>query len=105
MRKHREYTRRLCSAYSSSKDAASPACAFWMASASPAIGGLRRKCWLGAFDGAVGPGVVAMSLFGIDIGTSRKEVRLLRCHACGRIFAFSIEHAHKVKRGLALGSR
>jgi hypothetical protein len=38
--------------------------------------------------------VVAKSLLGIDIGTSKREVRLLQSHVCGRLFAFGMEHAH-----------
>src|SRR5271168_3849295 len=77
-----------------------------MASASPAIGGFRRRCWLGALAGAVGPGVVAKSLLGIDIATSKREVPVLLAQVCGHVFAFSIELTQKAqKRGQPLGSR
>jgi hypothetical protein len=40
--------------------------------------------------GAVGPGVVAMSLLGIDIGTSSREVPPLLL-VCRRMLAFSMQ--------------
>src|SRR5580704_9942883 len=61
-----------------------------MASASPAMGGLRRRCWLGALAGDVGPGVVAKSLLGIDIATSKREVTPPLSLLCRRMFAFSM---------------
>src|ERR1700722_10600201 len=75
-----------------------------MASASPAIGGLRRKCWLGALAGAVGPGVVAKSLLGIDIDTSRREVIPPRSLLCRRMFAFSMEN-HSMSKGNLEGGK
>jgi hypothetical protein len=46
---------------------------------------------LGALAGAVGPGVVAKSLLGIDIATSSTEIPLPLPGLCRRIFAFNIE--------------
>jgi hypothetical protein len=45
---------------------------------------------LGALAGAVGPGVVAKSLLGIDIATSKREVPPPLSVLCRRMFAFSI---------------
>jgi len=44
-------------------------------------------------DGVVGPGVVAKSLLGIDIGTSRSKVPPLTL-VCRRMFAFSMQITH-----------